>query len=1369
MHKSKYNHFIFNKLFFQTKNLLEVVILLLSLCFTIVLLLNLSPKSVSASKLFFFQSGINFQGKVVNENDQPQNGATVVVSVDGAVFQTLITNTEGTFTAYLPKIGQYTFDINLDGFRTQTEIVPVSREESTSYTFKLAPSSLHILVLDDTQEKLSDAVVTLKGQDAVLKRAIESPKGEYYFGRLQTGIYQLTVLMPGFEIAVDERVYIASDSKTTLRTVVLQRASPIPIGDKLKERYTAPILPTNIAQAIWQDRLTGEIWIGTSQGIVRFKGDPTNSAVASQDLQLSVLANEDIKAIFQDHTGVLWFASSKGLRKKNPNTDKIELTTILAGRIINAITEDRKGALWFATEHGLISYFDNTITEYTTRQGLPTDKINSVNVDKTGDIIWISTASGVAKLEKGKIKPLLDDGKIVDWPTNFIFEDSRNITWFLTDIGLKQLSGDKLSSVEKEELKQPLHLAIEDRVGNLWFAATTSKVYVYDLQRDEADDQLTSDHIIALLSDREGNIWFGTENGVVRQDFYSFVNFNTSRGLLDNNIYCLLPDNSQPNALWVGSAAGLMYFDGAIFRRVTQIPINLTVYHILQQKNGNLWIATSDGLYRRQNNKWSRLGIEQGLASKDIRYLCEDIQDKTLWVATKKGVSHFDTELAEKVYPAAVVPEPLKITAEVRQIYQQNSRLLWFATDRGVYRYDPVTYNLTVIGQSDGLESIDVHWIEQGPTPDVLWFATTKGIEVFKGQRVVPEERLASLNESVQCIFRDKDQMFWLGSSDGKVKKYFKPAIAGIPPLITTYTRDRHGLVGNDIHAIAQDSTGAIWFATEAGLTRHLPSYTVPNVECRVEVNGAEVTNNDIEAGRHNIKFRFIGTSFLGEIAFIHRIIINGQEKEYRLITKQANNEALFNDLPAGEHVFEVRAINRDLYGSNSIPIKVVIRIDLPFWKKAWFYLFIGLTMSFASAGVILIRQHQRREYVLPSNLRTFTSIEPNPYIVGNPIRTPAMFFGREDDFNYLKTKLEGAAQGGIVLVLFGERRAGKSSILYQVLNGRLGDNFIPVFIDLQEMVVSNEHEFFGRIARLIAEAIAQADDPSMSDRSFNTRELKTFRFSDFTKNAYHLFLDFLNKMLSEIGERRLILLIDEYELLETKVEDKKLSKEIFTFFASLIDNRERLSFVFTGSRRLEERDRKYWRDFLRHSLFRKVSFLSERDTKRLISEPVKDKLVFGRGVEDAIYRLTSGQPFYTQYICQATVDYLNENKRNYFLKADLKHVIDEIIDNPLPQMIYFWDGFGDDEKLVMSLLAEVLMDANNSVTASRIAKAIQQENYPVRLSTDTIRLTLEELARVDVLKKIGDETFCFRIDLLRLWIKKSHSIWRVVREVRTL
>jgi hypothetical protein len=72
-----------------------------------------------------------------------------------------------------------------------------------------------------------------------------------------------------------------------------------------------------------------------------------------------------------------------------------------------------------------------------------------------------------------------------------------------------------------------------------------------------------------------------------------------------------------------------------------------------------------------------------------------------------------------------------------------------------------------------------------------------------------------------------------------------------------------------------------------------------------------------------------------------------------------------------------------------------------------------------------------------------------NPYIVGNPIRTSEMFFGRDDDFQFARQKLT-SERGGVVLVFCGERRSGKTSILFQILSGRFGPGFVPVLIDMQ-------------------------------------------------------------------------------------------------------------------------------------------------------------------------------------------------------------------------------------------------------------------------------------------------------------------------------
>ena len=55
-----------------------------------------------------------------------------------------------------------------------------------------------------------------------------------------------------------------------------------------------------------------------------------------------------------------------------------------------------------------------------------------------------------------------------------------------------------------------------------------------------------------------------------------------------------------------------------------------------------------------------------------------------------------------------------------------------------------------------------------------------------------------------------------------------------------------------------------------------------------------------------------------------------------------------------------------------------------------------------------------------------------NPYIAGNPVTGPEMFFGREDVFQFLRQTLMGQHRDNVI-VLYGQRRTGKTSVLYQM------------------------------------------------------------------------------------------------------------------------------------------------------------------------------------------------------------------------------------------------------------------------------------------------------------------------------------------------
>jgi hypothetical protein len=251
--------------------------------------------------------------------------------------------------------------------------------------------------------------------------------------------------------------------------------------------------------------------------------------------------------------------------------------------------------------------------------------------------------------------------------------------------------------------------------------------------------------------------------------------------------------------------------------------------------------------------------------------------------------------------------------------------------------------------------------------------------------------------------------------------------------------------------------------------------------------------------------------------------------------------------------------------------------------------------------------------------------------------------------------------------------------------------------------------------------------------------------------------------------DKTFLFLFDEYEILEAKIDRGELSRMVIPYLAGLLERKRRISFIFTGSRNLEERAGQHWRLMLGKSLYRKISYLTERDTERLIRQPVQGLVDYDPAAVSMICRLTSGQPFYTQVICQNLIDHVNEIRRRTITREDVPAIVDGIVDNPLPQMIYFWDSLPADEKIALSLLAEGLNDGASWASADRLLADATEQSVPVVTSVAALQFALERLFEKEMLAKSADRTFQYRVDLLRHWIRRTHSIWQVVKEVESL
>jgi hypothetical protein len=256
-------------------------------------------------------------------------------------------------------------------------------------------------------------------------------------------------------------------------------------------------------------------------------------------------------------------------------------------------------------------------------------------------------------------------------------------------------------------------------------------------------------------------------------------------------------------------------------------------------------------------------------------------------------------------------------------------------------------------------------------------------------------------------------------------------------------------------------------------------------------------------------------------------------------------------------------------------------------------------------------------------------------------------------------------------------------------------------------------------------------------------------------------FQRYVDDLMLAIPEHTLLFLIDEYELLEAKVTEGTLSGESITFLAGLLERHSRIAFLFTGSRHLEERKASFWKVLLGKSIARHVSFLSESDTYRLIQEPVKGQVQYARGVMESMYRLTAGQPFYTQVVCQNMIDHLNAEERNIVGQNDVVAVAREIEDNPLPQMLYFWDSFTQEQQWALSMLAELQEQPDQVVQATDILRTVKEYELPMSLSEADWRGALEGLCRREIVQRVSEHgEYRFRIDLFRPWVRHQRSIW---------
>ncbi|MBK6546262.1 MAG: regulator [Saprospiraceae bacterium] len=292
-------------------------------------------------------------------------------------------------------------------------------------------------------------------------------------------------------------------------------------------------------------------------------------------------------------------------------------------------------------------------------------------------------------------------------------------------------------------VSQYIRSIFQDSKGNLWFGTLGEGVVRYDVKTltyFSNPDGFNSTSVYAINEDKNGNLWFGTDQGVYKYDGKTFRNYNQKDGLnhIDISRKSILVDKS--GTIWVGTHGGVYQYDpsidsigGQCFSLFQLLP-PINVVDIMEDKNGNIWFASSDnGVFRYD----ARLNEEIG-------------QGKTI-------VNFNDKEGLSENYAGGVA--------------QDKIGNMWFTFKNGICKFDGKTF--TEYTSKDGLNGTEF-WgiiIEQS---GIIWVTARGSTTRFDPSVPLPNPKAFTmftpdngLNCCVQSMYQDKSGNMWWGAGSG--------------------------------------------------------------------------------------------------------------------------------------------------------------------------------------------------------------------------------------------------------------------------------------------------------------------------------------------------------------------------------------------------------------------------------------------------------------------------------------------------------------------------------------------------------------------------------------------------------------------------
>ncbi|HXH38669.1 MAG TPA: two-component regulator propeller domain-containing protein, partial [Thermoanaerobaculia bacterium] len=740
-------------------------------------------------------------------------------------------------------------------------------------------------------------------------------------------------------------------------------------GERFIDYTTDDGLPDRMIWSIAEDR-RGGMWIGTRQGAAEMTPSATRGHSLFARVQPPSGKAADASALYIDRAGTVWAQCGDVdlCVEKHGRLEVDEAFRRAGGRGVNEIAGAADGALWVATEYGLMHRGRggewHHIDMQPNRGG---DGIGGVLLDGDGRV-WVTNGFGIIVYA-----PADDD------------RDTRSLadragTPLLPGMPVRLPRPGKVIAITVTAPSPIIHATTPflARDGVIWipsyyglFRIGNGRIEFFD-----SNDGLPPLEITAVGEDPAGDVWIGTRGaGALRLARSGAISYNHAHGLANERIMSLF--SLEDGTVCATNRKGMSCFgtNGQIHHASLWPHTNR--YQgwgwnqiVVRDRDGSLLFATGEGLVR-----WPRVAriedlgrIEpaavytsrEGLGGDDIFRVWQDSHGE-LWVSTlsARPLSHFDRKSGRFVSFGAAegyTSDGPTAFAEDRggNIWIGSSTLMRWSGGR----FERITNSLP-----DGV----VRDLKVDST-GALWIASTGGVARIADptrparelviKRYSRQEGLAS--DSGYCLVEMPGHRMAIGSQRGL-------DVLNLAGGNVRHVTTREGLASNEVSVAMLGHDGALWLGTVNGLSRldaipkprsspaphpRIESVEIDGVAMPVaELGEPSVSGVRIEYPHHTLAVRYSSPHYdpARPLRFQYRLGALGTWTDSGVL-----RSVVFDHLPSGNSVFEVRALSAD--GTASSPARVSYIVIPPFWKQSWF-----LAAAFLVALALALLAHRSR------------------------------------------------------------------------------------------------------------------------------------------------------------------------------------------------------------------------------------------------------------------------------------------------------------------------------------------------------------------------------------------------------------------------